>query len=163
MIAWPKWILKSLSFITGNFRLVIEYALIATIVALCGFTAALWSSKLKTEESLAATQNALGVVSQSLNTTVGVVSDSVKKISDLSDLRRQDSKALTLLTSNLASLAKKDYEVRSRLQYLESSNEVVKQYLDAPIPPELICLLDDTCEAGDSHNSGAENLYRRDQ
>lgn len=127
-------------FIIDKGRLVIEYLLIAAVVALCAVTTTMWIQK--------------NAISAKLDKTKEQVTDLKVKvdlqdatISDLKALRTTDAEALTGLLTDFKSLSKNDATVRDRLRKLEQSNEAVRQYLETPIPVELQCLLAGTCAA----------------
>ena len=57
------------------------------------------------------------------------------------------------LGTSTTELADNDARARNRLATLEKSNETVRNYLNQPIPLDLVCLLNRTCDAG---NSGSD-------
>jgi len=143
---WTKILAKlpflgtALSFLKSKIRLAIEYVLIACVVALCAVTTTLWvqrnsiSAKLDhTEEQVVSLTNEVGIQGATID--------------DLKSLRVQDAEALSGLLSDYKSLSQNDATVRDRLRRLEQTNEVVRKYLETPIPPELQCVLNDTCAA----------------
>lgn len=147
------WLASALGFMKNKKRLVIEYALIAVLVAVAGFTFAMWLSKERTEKSLLTTQLELQTVSSRLNSVEEVNQAQEATISELKELRLKDAQALTGLLTDYKTLADNDYRARQRLSSLEKSNETVRNYLNQPIPPDLVCLLNNTCNAG---NSGSD-------
>ena len=142
------WIASVLGFFKNKTRLVIEYALIAVIVAAAGFTFSMWLSKERTEKSLLTTQNELHIVQQRLGAVESVNQQQQETISELKELRFQDAQALTGLLTDYKVLADNDARARNRLATLEQANETVRNYLNHRIPPDLACLLNDTCDTG---------------
>ena len=67
-------------------------------------------------------------------------------IKDLNNTRAADNLALQQLSADYAALAQSTNGARQRLQQLERSNEQVRDYLSQPVPAELGCLLDGTCD-----------------
>lgn len=152
------WILTKLpflstfaGFLTSKKRLLIEYALIATVITIAGFTFNLWLSKMNMQVALLETESQLVTVKQRL-TTMELISDAQEqRIADLNDLRIKDVEALAGLLDDYKSISSHDTTMRKRLETLEKAHETVRDYLDRPIPAELVCLLDYTCT---SRNSG---------
>lgn len=140
---------KVMGFVTGKARLVIEYALIAAVVILCGVAVSLWGAKKSTEVTLAKTETRLGVTEGRMTTLESVNQAHEETIKELKDLRGQDAKALDGLLTDYKMLAESDSKVRTRLHSLETSNENVRNYLNLPVPAQLDCLLNDTCTPAD--------------
>lgn len=141
--------IPGVSWLTGNFRLVIEYVLIGTVVSLAGVAVALWGAKAKTEVILAKTETRLGATEGRVTTLESVNQAHEETIKELKDLRGQDAKALDGLLNDYKLLAESDARVRTRLHSLETSNENVRNYLNLPVPAQLDCLLNDTCTPAD--------------
>ena len=142
------WLAKALGFFKNKTRLIIEYVLIAAIVAAAGFTFSMWLSKERTEKSLLTTQNELQIVQQRLGAVESVNQQQQETIGELKELRFQDAQALTGLLTDYKVLANNDARARNRLATLEQSNETVRNYLNQRIPPDLACLLNNTCDTG---------------
>ncbi|HEY3473408.1 MAG TPA: hypothetical protein VGK56_02300 [Anaerolineales bacterium] len=140
---------RAIGFVTGKFRLVIEYALIAAVVTLCAVAVSLWGAKKTTEVTLAKTETRLSVTESRVTTLEGLNQAHEATIADLKNLRGKDAAALDGLLKDYISLAESDSRVRKRLNTLESTNENVRDLLRQPVPPELDCLLRDTCATGD--------------
>ena len=141
--------IPGVSWLTGNFRLVIEYALIAAVVSLAGVAVALWGAKKNTEITLSKTETRLTGAESRMTTLESVNQAHEETIKELKDLRGQDAKALDGLLGDYKILAEADTRVRTRLHNLETSNENVRNYLNLPVPAQLDCLLNDTCTPAD--------------
>lgn len=152
---------SAFKWVKGNARLVIEYVLIALIVTIAGFTATIWIDKLKTEVKLAETAGVLQTVKNTVTILEDVADSQGNEITTLKNLRQIDSDALTALVDNMKKLAQKDSQVRARLQHLEDTNEVVRAYMDTPIPPDVACMHDDACEEGGGNGEGNKNGIHR--
>jgi hypothetical protein len=129
--------IPGVSWLTGNFRLVIEYVLIGTVVTLAGVAVALWGAKKNTEVVLSKTETRLGATENRVTTLESVNQaheETIKELKDLHDYKM---------------LAEYDSKVRTRLHNLETSNENVRNYLNLPVPAQLDCLLNDTCTPAD--------------
>lgn len=147
------WLASALAFFENKTRLVLEYVLIAVIVAVAGFTFTMWLSKERTEKSLLTTQNELQTVQQRLGAVESVNLQQQETIAELKELRFQDAQALMGLLTDYKVLANNDAHARNRLATLEQANETVRNYLNQRIPPDLACLLNNTCDTG---NSGSD-------
>lgn len=143
---------NAVSFFSKKKRLVLEYALIAVIVTVAGFTFTLWLSKIRTERDLANTQLELIGVQSRLTTIESINVTQKEEIAALGKLRAVDAQALGGLLADYKELASSDAAVRDRLKNLENSNEAVRNYLSQPIPPELVCMLNESCPAGADSN-----------
>jgi type II secretory pathway pseudopilin PulG len=147
------WLSTAWGFLKKKRRLVIEYVLIAIVVAVAGFTFSMWLSKERTEKSLLTTENELQAVRQRLGAVESVNQQQEATIGELKELRLQDAQAFAGLLADYKVLADNDARARKRLATLEKSNETVRNYLNEPIPFELVCLLNRTCDTG---NSGSD-------
>ena len=109
------WLASAMGFFKNKTRLVIEYILIAVIVAAAGFTFSMWLSKERTEKSLLTTQNELLTVQQRLGAVESVNQQQEATIGELKELRLQDAQALTGLLTDYKVLADNDARARNRL------------------------------------------------
>lgn len=137
----------AVSFVTGNARLVIEYALIALVIAGAATAIALWYRT----NYLEARNDELRERVVSVEVINGVQD---KTISDLQALRQQDTAVITGLVTDYAKLSKSDATARKKLSELEKQNANVRDYLDQPLPPELVCMLNNSCTAAQASGAG---------
>lgn len=145
---------NAVGWVTSNVRLIIEYALIAIIVTLCGTTLAMWSGKTLVEKRLLSTEKSLIQVGSRLETVETINEIQEGTITTLKTLRDKDSEIMSKLVDGYDNLVRQDGSVRARLSNLEQSNEAVREYLDKPIPPDLACLLNaTTCAAKGGNGS----------
>lgn len=135
-------------FVLDKGRLVLEYALLATVVTLAGVTFTLWVQKGQISDKLSETETRVGGLEASVTTQS-------LTINTLRDLRQKDNQALAGLMQDYRMLSQNDSAVRNRLKALEQTNEVVRKYLESPIPPELLCVLNNTCPASADNQVGA--------
>lgn len=148
------------SFVTSKARLVIEYLLIGVVITLCGVAVTLWGKNKVAEVNLAKTQVSLETVASRLGTVENANSANQQTISDLQAQRIKDNSSLTDLMGDFKNLTDSDSKVRTRLQNLETSNAIVRNYLGNAVPPELNCLLNNTCSAGTSNSSSDAHSAR---
>ena len=139
----------AISFVTGNARLVIEYVLIALTIAGAATAIALWYRT-----------NYLEARNDELRervVNVEVINEAQDKtISDLQALRQQDAAVMAGLVTDYAKLSKSDATARKKLSELEKQNANVRDYLDQPLPPELVCMLDSSCTAAQASGAGGQ-------
>lgn len=154
------WLAGALGFMKSKKRLVIEYALLAVLVAVAGFTFTMWLQKERTEKALLQAQGDLVAVQSRLTVVEAVNDQQEQTIANLKDLRVEDAKALGGLLNDYKSLAANDARVRRRLTTLEQTNETIHNYLNQPIPADLVCLLNGTCDK--AGNSGRDSSREGD-
>lgn len=139
----------AVSFVAGNARLVIEYVLIALAIAGAATAIALWYRT-----------NYLEARNDELRervVNVEVINETQDKtISDLQALRQQDAAAMAGLVTDYAKLSKSDATARKKLSELEKQNANVRDYLDQPLPPELVCMLNNSCTAAQASGAGSQ-------
>ena len=139
----------AISFVTSNARLVIEYVLIALAVAGAATAIALWYRtnylEARNDELRERVVNA-EVINEAQD----------KTISDLQALRQQDAAVMAGLVTDYAKLSKSDATARKKLSELEKQNANVRDYLDQPLPPELACMLNNSCTAAKASGAGSQ-------
>lgn len=139
----------AVSFVTDNVRLVIEYILIALAIAGAATAIALWYRT-----------NYLEARNDELRERVAnveVINEAQDKtISDLQALRQQDDAVIAGLVTDYVKLSKSDAVARKKLSELEKQNANVRAYLDQPLPPELVCMLNDSCTAAQAGSAGSQ-------
>ena len=139
----------AISFVTGNARLVIEYILIALAIAGAATAIALWYRtnylEARNDELRERVVNA-----EAINEAQD------KTISDLQALRQQDAAVMAGLVTDYAKLSKSDATARKKLSELEKQNANVRDYLDQPLPPELVCMLNNSCTAAKASGAGSQ-------
>lgn len=134
-------------FFKTNLRLGLEYALIAAVIALGGFTVTMWIQKSQLQTSIAEMSNKVGIL-EIANEGHKATIESLKKERD------NDARALSGLIEDVKTLAERDSTWRRGLTQLESKNETVRRYLDSPIPAELQCLLNEARQDGAGGKTG---------
>lgn len=140
----------AVSFVTGNARLVIEYVLIGLIIAGMATAITLWyrTQYLETRnDELRERISNVEVINEAQD----------KTITDLHDLRKRDAAVMAGLVTDYAKLSKSDMAARKKLSDLEKQNANVRDYLDQPLPPELVCMLNDSCTAAQASGAGGQS------
>ena len=139
----------AISFVTGNVRLVIEYVLIGLIIAGMATAITLWyrTQYLETRnDELRERVVNVEVINETQD----------KTISDLQALRQQDAAVMAGLVTDYAKLSKSDMAARKKLSDLEKQNANVRDYLDQPLPPELVCMLNNSCTGAEASGAGSQ-------
>lgn len=154
---------RALCYVTGNARLIIEYALILVIIVLGVYgTVAYFRTKALTDTTMTLSEK-LGSVSGTLDQQVSANADQDKAIADLKRLREIDSKALDDLHHELDSADTKGQVLRDKVRQLEKTNADAKALLDTTVPAALGCVLDGRpCPnaGGDQSHSGGAGASR---
>lgn len=141
---------RAVSWVTGHARLIIEYMLIACVVAL-GVAILYGRIHLAQQDTQLAKQaGKLAEVSQQLDGATDTIKAQVavnkaqqEALDKLDRLRDADSTAIAGLQHDVKLVNAKRAELRSKLDQLEKNNAKAKALLDTPVPPSLGCLLDD--------------------
>ena len=139
----------AISFVTGNARLAIEYVLIALVIAGAATAIALWYRTNYLEARNDELRERVVNVE-----VINEIQD--KTISDLQALRQQDAAVMAWLVTDYAKLSKSDATARKKLSELEKQNANVRDYLDQPLPPELVCMLNNSCTAARASGAGSQ-------
>ena len=139
----------AVSFVTGNARLVIEYVLIGLIIAGMATAITLWYRTQYLE-----TRN--DELRERISNVEVINGAQDKTITDLQDLRKQDAAVMAGLVIDYAKLSKSDMAARKKLSDLEKQNANVRDHLDQPLPPELVCMLNDSCTAAQASGAGSQ-------
>lgn len=131
--------------VTNKKRLIIEYGMLIVLIAVAGFSLALWVKGSATEERLHSVQGDLGTMQGRLNTVERVNQQHEQTITDLKQLRLQDSRALEDVLTTIKVVSETDTRVRNRLEELKKKNGQVSNFLDMDIPLDMQCVLDNSC------------------
>jgi hypothetical protein len=129
---------RAVSFVTSKTRLVLEYTLIGLVISSTALAIALWYRANALEEKNAALDRAIAAA-QSVDAA------QTATIAELHNLRERDAKAISGLVADYRVLATSNENAKRKLAELEKRNEAVRVYLATPIPPDLACVLNDTC------------------
>ena len=136
-------------------RLFVEYTLLALFVCFSGLALSLWLTKKELKSELMQTEEKLEGVKSRLTTVEFSNSVLEQTAESLRELRERDHNTLRSLIGEFEDLSTRNSTVRTRLQELEKSNEVVLELRNQPVPAELGCLLEPrSCQAGDPARSG---------
>jgi len=141
------------SWITGKARLIIEYALIAVVVSLAGFTLAIWLQRRELAQQVTKLSGTVGTLSGTVTEQADVNRQQDVALTELRRLRDVDNQALTSLHGELNKAGEKGESLRRRIAELEKNNADARALLDTPVPAELGCLLDGRpCQGAGGHD-----------
>lgn len=130
-------------FFTGKARLILEYVLIGLVIAAGATVVTLWYRanylELKNDE-----------LRERVVETEQINQRQDETITHLQQLREVDGLVIAGLVADYSRLSEADTKARKKLATLEKENAPVREYLNRPLPPELSCLLNNTCKAGNS-------------
>lgn len=134
------------SFFVSKKRLIVEYVLLALLIVTAATTFTMWAGKRNALLKLESVQTRLSIV-EDVNEVQG------KTITGLMELRNKDSIALERVLADFKQMAQNNSEAENRLEDLESKNEIVRDYLNSPVPLDLQCVLTPGCKTeADSSN-----------
>lgn len=128
-------------FVRDKKRLIIEYILIAVIVASAATVFTLWLQREKTENKLVEASQKIDGLKKRVHTVEQINATQDRTIKTLNELREQDATALGGLLNDYTRLSERDKSVQKQIAELEKNNEKVRSYLSQPLPPELRSLL----------------------
>lgn len=141
------------TFVKSNVRLVIGYFILGAFVIAGGYALSQYVQRQKTEVKLAQTETTLVVTQQRAGTLETIVDQQVKTIGVVTDMRETDAEIAERLLGENKRIVREKAALEKRLQALEQQNETVRAYLDQRIPPELGCLLNESCASGTSEGN----------
>ncbi len=144
-----------LSFFGNKVRLIIEYAMLALLLAVAGFSLALWLKNSQVEEHLVDVQKDLQGAEDRIKLVEGVAEGHEQTIKDLKTLRLEDNKTLEVVLTTLSDLSTKDNNVREELHKLETRNDKVASFMDTDVPLDLQCVLYNSCNPATTEGPGA--------
>lgn len=134
------------SFFGPKARLIIEYVLIAMLLAALGLAVTLYVAKLKQDRAVAELRGDVTTLTGEVGGLKNVNEIYKADITELKELRFLDAEALGKLVDEMKNLSTQDTEFRNKLSRLEATDESVRAYLNSPVPPQLRCMLERTCE-----------------
>jgi hypothetical protein len=147
------------SWVTGKARLIIEYVLLALVVALAGYTVFSFVERKQLIANVSDLSTKLGNVSQTLNQQVAINHDQDAAIAEVKRLRGLDGDAIQGLQKDLATAQTHDHSIRQKLAQLEKNNADARDLLDTAVPVGLGCVLDGqacgSAASGDPHSHPA--------
>lgn len=129
-------------FVRDKKRLMIEYVLIAVIIASAATVFTLWLQNRKQDDKLTTASQTIDGLKTRIQTVEFVNETQEQTIKTLNDLREQDALALGGLMTDYDRLSERDKSVQKQLAELEKNNAKVRSYLNQPLPPELRSLLE---------------------
>lgn len=139
----------AVSWVMGNTRTIIEYALVSVTMAIGGTALTLWFKTKALEDRAELLQGNL-ITEQLIN------SHQSKALQEYEDLRQRDAFALQQVVQGMGVLTATSTSRREKLATLEKNDALVRDLLNTPVPPSLNCLHNPTtCNpAGDRGEAG---------
>lgn len=137
---------RFVTFFTDQFRLALEYLLIALVIAIGAFSIHIWIEKTKAKQAFSDIRISLEEVKNKAIVQDLLLQAQGEKLSSIERLRSLDAKSLSSLYNELISIAGSDSQLKERINSLENKDESVRTYLDSDVPAGLACVLDETCQ-----------------
>lgn len=127
-----------------NVRLLVEYAIVAVLLAVGGVAITNWVKASVQEQKVENLTTKLSHAEQRLDTAETVNATQETVILELADQRKVDGERIVELIDTYSQLSKADKVLRNKLKDLEKKDDA-KKYLDTPVPDSVGCLYDDSC------------------
>lgn len=128
-------------------RLFVEYIIISILLVVIGLCVFLWTDRDQMNQMI-------GKIQTDLTMTIDANIAQDNAIAELLKTRQQDLKSLKEYIEKSNMLQDEKEQLTEQLNELEKSNEQIKAYLDVPLHPHLIQLLD---KATDGIYNGYKN------
>lgn len=128
-------------------RLFVEYIIISILLVVIGLCVFLWTDRDQMNQMI-------GKIQTDLTMTIDANIAQDNAIAELLKTRQQDLKSLKDYIEKSNMLQDEKQQLTEQLTELEKSNEQIKAYLDVPLHPDLIKLLD---KATDGIYNGYKN------
>lgn len=143
--------------VSGRARLIIEYVLLAILVAVAGYSVNSFVQIRSLNKSNAELNTKVGGLTGALETVVSVNADQQLAINKLKVLRTTDANAIDGLKSELEANGQKTATVATKVSQLEKNNGEAKKVLDTAIPRDLGCVrAGPECPAAASSSANAD-------
>lgn len=135
-------------------RLWMEYAMLAAILALAGFSLYSHMKGRLLTENVGRLQTAIANSDARVKEVEEANAQQVLAIRTIQNLTETQTRLVGGLSADLQNLSIRDKNTALRIGALEKSNAALTQYLDARIPTPVGCMLDNSCEPSSSNGSG---------
>lgn len=140
----------------GHIRLLIEYAMIAAMVALAGLYVAQRIHGLQLDAQVQKLAGDAQLADGTIKVLAQANVDQDAAIASLKDLRARDSRQIQSLQKDFKKTDAASMQVKAKLAALEKTNVQAKSLLDTAVPDVARCVLDGTpCPA----RSGSVNAH----
>ena len=126
--------------VSGKARLIIEYLLLAVLVAVAGYSVNSYVQIKGLSKSNADLNTKVGGLSGALDTVVKVNGTQQEAIDRLKGLRQTDAAALSGLKIELEQNGTKTTKVAAKVSQLEKNNAEAKKVMDTAVPRDLGCV-----------------------
>lgn len=135
---------NAIAWVTGNVRLVIEYALLAALVVVGGLAVSEKIHGLVLDKQVSDLQGQTGKQQDTINNLVDANGQQQQAIGQLQDMRDKDSHTIVGLQSDLKMFRVSAKSVSDKVSELEKNNARAKALMDVAVAPDIGCVLDGT-------------------
>ncbi len=135
---------SAISWVTGNARLVIEYALLALVVAVGAVAVTEKIHGLVLDKQVSDLQGQTGKQQDTINSLVDANGEQQRAIDQLQDMRDRDSHTIVGLQGDLKLFRVTAKSVSDKVSELEKNNARAKALMDVAVAPDIGCVLDGT-------------------
>jgi hypothetical protein len=147
---------KGGAWVFSHVRLIIEYAMIAAMVALAGLYVAQRIHGLQLDTQVQKLTGDAQLADGTIKVLAQANVDQDAAIAGLKELRARDSRQIQSLQKDFKKTDAASLQVKAKLAALEKTNVQAKSLLDTVVPDVARCVLDSTpCPA----HSGSVNAY----
>lgn len=141
--------------VTDKLRLWLGYALLAALLGVAALAIYNYTERLRLGTTVATLDGQVKAANTQLAAVAEANEQQQRTLERVRLLSEANDTALTGLAQDLQALQVRNHTTLNRLRELERTNEKVREYLSAPVPAELACLLDATCPPSGSDGGGA--------
>jgi len=149
---------KAVGWALGHVRLIIEYALLALVVALAGAVLYGRIHAVQQDARISSLASDLNKAADTIGEQVAANQEQDAAIAKLNELRELDGKTIAALNRDLHQVGAQGAAMRQKLAQLEKHNAQAKALLDTPVPDAVGCVLDRRpCPAAIDPNQGGNH------
>ncbi len=135
---------SAFSWVTGNARLVIEYALLAALVVVGVIAMTAKMHGLVLDKQISDMQGKVDTQQGTINNLVDANTQQQQAIGQLQDMRDKDSHTIVGLQGDLKMFRVSAKSVSDKVSELEKNNARAKALMDVAVAPDIGCVLDGT-------------------
>lgn len=135
---------SAFSWVTGNARLVIEYALLAALVVVGVIAMTAKMHGLVLDKQISDMQGKVDTQQGTINNLVDANTQQQQAIGQLQDMRDKDSHTIVGLQGDLKLFRVSAKSVSDKVSELEKNNARAKALMDVAVAPDIGCVLDGT-------------------
>lgn len=135
---------NALTWVVGHARLVIEYALLGTVVALAGLAMSFKIHGLVLDKQVSDLQGRVDGQQGTIKNLSDANAVQDQAIGQLQELRSRDTTTIQGLQNDLKSQRVRAQDVGAKVAELEKNNARAKALMDVAVAPDIGCVLDGT-------------------